>query len=203
MMISKGLIKIVPCFLIIIIVHLCTPNLSHTQKKLESHIDIQNQFTPSGSMGDGEYGNDYIKFFGNDKTNPHSAPTSIKITYIFGPNRWGGIYWQNKPDNWGDEPGNNYAKKGFSKITFWARGETGNEIVEFKAGGIHNKKKDYHDSFEKTIGKINLTQEWKKYQIDLTELDLSSVIGGFCWVASSDYNSGERITFYLDDIFLE
>jgi hypothetical protein len=75
--------------------------------------------------------------------------------------------------------------------------------VEFKAGGIENSSKKYHDSFEVTLGRVTLTREWKQYQIDLSGADLSSVIGGFCWVASADYNSGAKMTFFLDDILLE
>lgn len=168
-----------------------------------NRIDIQTLFTPSGWMGDGEYGRQYITFSGDSDENPHSPPTSIKISYVFGSAKWGGIYWQNQPDNWGDKPGNNYSKKGITKVTFWARGETGSENVEFKAGGIDNPIKKYKDSFIATIGRQTLSREWKKYEIDLSNADLNSVIGGFCWVASVDYNTGKRISFFLDDIRFE
>jgi hypothetical protein len=165
-------------------------------------IDIQNTFTSSGWMGDGEYGRNYIDFDGACKTNPKSAPGCIKIKCTFGTLRWAGIYWQNKPDNWGDKPGNDFSKKGFTKVSFWVKGETGSEVVEFKTGGVNNAQKKYHDSFEESIGRINLTTEWKQYFINISSADLSSVIGGFCWVASRDYNEGS-ITFYIDDIYFE
>lgn len=168
-----------------------------------SRIGIQTIFTPSGWMGDGEYGRTYLQFSGTDRTAPHSPPTSIRITYTFGPRRWAGMYWQNQPDNWGGAPGTNHSGKSISKVTFWARGETGKEVVEFKSGGIRNRTKPYRDSFARTAGRIALTKKWKQYRIDLSDADLSSVIGGFAWVASKDYNSGKKITFHLDDIFLE
>jgi hypothetical protein len=176
---------------------------AHNQQTERTRIDIQTLFPASGWMGDGEYGRKYIDFSGANTENPHSPPTSIKITYTFGPTRWGGIYWQNEPDNWGDKPGINYANKGFSKITFWARGETGTEVVEFKAGGIDNPTKKYRDSFRVTIGRVTLSKEWRQYQIDLANADLSNVIGGFGWVASADYNPAKKVTFFLDDILLE
>ncbi|HLG54930.1 MAG TPA: hypothetical protein VI485_06340 [Vicinamibacterales bacterium] len=169
----------------------------------KAKVDVQNLFTASGWMGDGEYGRKYIEFAGADRTAPHSLPTSIKITYTFGPKRWAGVYWQNEPDNWGDKQGTNYSGKGVSKITFWARGETGNEVVEFKSGGIDNQKKTYRDSHAASIGRITLSKEWKAYQISLGGANLSSVIGAFCWVASADYNAGKQMTFYIDDISLE
>ena len=173
------------------------------QRNEKLTVDIQTLFTPSGWMGDGEYGRKYIDFSGSDTTAPHSPPSSAKVTYTFGPSRWAGIYWQNEPDNWGDKPGANYSGKKMSKLTFWARGETGNEVVEFKSGGIDNSTKKYRDSFVVTIGRQSLTKKWKQYEINLSTANLNSVIGAFCWVASADYNSGKQMTFYLDDIVLQ
>ncbi len=173
------------------------------QEERKNRIDVQTLFTPAGWMGDGEYGRKYIDFSGANEDHPHSPPTSIKVTYTFGPARWGGVYWQNEPDNWGDQPGRNYSKQRLSRVTFWARGETGNEVVEFKAGGIDNAKKKHRDSFSVTAGRLTLSKEWKQYEIDLSDADLSSVIGGFCWVASADYNQAKTITLFLDDICFE
>jgi hypothetical protein len=169
----------------------------------EPYVDIQNLFVPSGWMGDGLYGSKYIYFTESEGNNPHSPPTCTKVTYTFGPKRWAGVYWQNKPNNWGDEPGNNYAGKGYARVSFWARGETGKEVVEFKSGMIKDDAKRYSDSFGESAGRIALTKDWKHYTIDLANSDLKSVIGGFCWVASGDYNSGSSVTFFIDDIVLE
>jgi len=166
-------------------------------------LDIQNLFIASGFMGDGEYGQKFISFEGACEINPHSAPNCVKIKYTFGSQRWAGVYWQNKPDNWGDKPGNNYSKKGFTKVTFWAKGSSGKEVVEFKAGDINNASKKFHDSFSATTGRVTLSKDWKQYELDLEDADLSSVIGGFCWVASKDFNSQPSIEFFIDDIYFE
>lgn len=168
-----------------------------------ARIDVENIFTPSGWMGDGEYGRKYVEVQGADTLNPHSPPTCTKIVYRFGPQRWAGVYWQNEPDNWGNLPGHSYAGRGFSAITFWARGETGTEVIEFKSGGVRSQGKKHRDSYAKTIGRVRLTTEWTEYRIPIVDLDLTSVIGAFCWVASQDYNRGEGVTFYLDDIAIE
>lgn len=179
---------------------------AHAQQTERAGVDIQNLFTASGFMGDGEYGRKYIDFSATDRTNPHSSLNSIRVTYTFGPKRWGGIYWQNKPDNWGEKPGFDYSGMGFRKVTFWARGAVGGEVVEFKVGGIDNPNKEkypYRDSLQATTGRVTLTKEWTQYKIDIFKANLSSVIGGFCWVASADYNTGGKITFYLDGVRLE
>ena len=169
----------------------------------QQRVDIQNLFTPSGWMGDGEDGRKYIDFKGAYEKDFHSDSNCIKIKYTFGPKRWAGIYWQNQPDNWGDNSGNNYSKKGFKRVALWAKGTTGKEVVEFKSGGIKNANKKYHDSFTVTTGRVTLSKEWQQYVIELDNSDLSSVIGGFCWVASGDYNNSKSITFYIDDIYFE
>lgn len=166
-------------------------------------VDIQGLFSSSGFMGDGEYLRKYIQFDGNSVESPHSPPSAIKITYTFGPTRWAAMYWQNQPNNWGSKPGNNYSGRALSSIGFWARGETGTEVVEFKAGGIDDPKMRYRDSFHASSGRVTLSKDWKEYRLDVSTADLSSMIGGFCWAASADYNSTKRITFFLDDIRLE
>jgi hypothetical protein len=162
-------------------------------------FNIGDKFVSSGWMGDGEFGTKYIKLNEGCKDNPYSKPTCIRVEYHPGINQWGGIYWQNKPGNWGSEPGENFSKMKFKKITFMARGENGDEIIEFKAGGIKGK---YRDSFEVSVGKVNLEKNWVKYTIDLKGMNLSSVIGGFCWVASGSANPNGAV-FYLDDIVYE
>ncbi len=77
------------------------------------------------------------------------------------------------------------------------------EVLEFKSGKIKSKNKKYRDSQGETTGRVTLTREWKKYEIDLEEQDLSSVIDGFCWVASRDHNRASRAVFYIDDINLK
>ena len=91
---------------------------------------------------------------------------------------------------------------GAKNITFWARGEKGGEIVEFKAGGIRDSKKIYRDSFEFSTNNIILSDNWKRYEIDLARQDLSHVIGAFAWVATKDANP-QGLVFYLDDIRYE
>lgn len=175
---------------------------SSCQCEGQDQFDVTSRFTASGWLGDGVQGTKYIQLFEASNENPRSAPACIKVVYSPGPNSFGGIYWQNKPNNWGDEPGDDLSKGCYQRLTFWARGANGGEVIECKAGGINTPGKKYKDSFEVTTGRITLEREWKQYALSLNRSDLSSVIGGFCWVAAkgSDLNS---VTFYLDDIYYE
>ncbi len=158
----------------------------------------KNHYVPSGWMGD--YGD--IKMNDNFKENPHSGKTCIKFTYTAKCKQgagWTGVMWQNPANNWGEIKGG-YDLSEATKLTFWAKGEKGDErIMEFKMGGIGGP---YPDSDSLGIGPIDLTTEWKQYSIDLTDVDLSYVNGGFCWSTNADSNP-EGMVFYLDDIQYE
>ena len=81
----------------------------------------------------GDYKN--ISMFQCDR-NSHSGETAIKINVIPGGlQKWSGAYWLYPKDNWGKtQQGIDLSAS--KKLTFWARGETGNEVVEFVTGGI-------------------------------------------------------------------
>lgn len=157
-----------------------------------------NHFAPSGWMGD--YGDLKLNDASTDR--PEDGRTAVKWSYTAkgaqGAN-WAGAFWQDPPNNWGDKPGG-YDLTGYKRLTFWARGEKGGEkIAEFKTGGITG---EYGDSDSATLPAIELTQDWKKYTIDLSDKNLAHWIGGFCWSASRDDNPN-GFDFYLDDIRFE
>ncbi|MDD5658368.1 MAG: hypothetical protein PHF00_14045 [Elusimicrobia bacterium] len=158
----------------------------------------KNHFVPSGWLGD--YGD--LKLNPAWTENTHGGSTCIKITYSARMTKnagWAGIYWQNPVNNWGEKKGG-FDLSGASRLSFWARGDKGDEkISEFKMGGISG---EFPDSDTKMIGPVPLTKEWQKFTIDLKGKDLSHIIGGFCWSASKDDNPN-GFTIYLDDIVYE
>jgi len=177
-----------------------------------SFLDIGNEFFPAGFMGC----TDKIDINPAFTTEPHSAPICYKIEFLTSCGKgFAGVFWTNIADddgaNWGQYPGTDFSKRGFSKITFWAKGKVGNEVVEFGSGGIDNTLKEpekfkYKDNYKKkysTEGKnVVLTNNWKQYSINLTKEDLSSVIGGFYWAVNWRANP-TGVIFYLDDINFE
>lgn len=182
-------------------------------------------FFPSGWMGDIALPEEksWTKSVIQDahSENPGSGLTCIKVTYPSGQVRGfrnsnlGGVYFQYPDKNWGKDKGHDLTPYTFSdehvKLVFAARGERGREKVLFKAGGINrppyfNNSFRYQDSFGPLLpeqsrrdGMIPLTTEWREYEIDLPPTHLSNVIGGFCWIATDDFNP-KGATFYLDDI---
>jgi len=162
---------------------------------------LDNHFIPSGWMP-ATAAKD-LKLNVNWKDNPFSGDSCIRIEYKNeSGTRWAGIYWQNPANNWGTVPNAGFDLRGATKLTFWARGEEGGEIInEFKVGGISSG--EYIDSDSASIGPVKLSKEWKQYEIDLRGKDLSYIIGGFCWATNIDVNNPEGIIFYLDEIRYE
>gem|GEM_PF-2576563 len=116
----------------------------------------------------------------------------IRIAYSpRGDQGWAGISWQTPEDNWD----NNISCA--TKLTFWARGEEGQEVAEFKMEDVRG---DY--SYSTSIGKIVLSREWEQFEIDLRGINLARVVGGFVWVTSDHWNPYGAV-IYLDDIKFE
>lgn len=160
--------------------------------------DKRNHYIPSGWMGDFSD----MKINDGDTVDPADGKTAIKITYDAKRAQgagWVGIYWQHPANNWGERPGG-YDLKDYKRLTFWARGADGGELLStIKVGGLTGT---FMDSDAQEIGPITLTKEWKKYTMDLAGKDLSKIIGGFCWSASGDDNPN-GFTIFFDEIRYE
>ncbi len=159
----------------------------------------ENHYVPSGFMPNGEC----LKFTDVWQKDCRFRKTCIKVSYDVECSRksqkWSGVYWLNPDNNWGSRKGG-FDLTGATKLTFWAKGESGGEqIQEFTVGGISG---DYPDSDTAVVGPVILSSQWKQYTIDLRGKDLSYISGGFSWTTSEDVNP-ENCTFYLDEIRYE
>jgi hypothetical protein len=114
---------------------------------------------------------------------------------------WAGVYWQSPANNWGSKPGKPIAP-GATKVSFYAAGAKGGESIQLCAGGINSPAGSaslpYSDSFTVKQPAITLTTDWAPYSISLQGTSYTSVLGAFCWVATT--TASESVTFYLDDI---
>ena len=156
-----------------------------------------NHFVPSGWMGDAGD----IKMNDQFMENPHGGTTSIQFVYSGKRTQgqgWAGVYWQNPANNWGSKKGG-FDLTGMSKVTFWARGAKGGEVIKVIVGGI---KGAYPDSTTVEMGPVELTDSWKEYTVNLVGKDLSYISGGFGWIATADHNPNGA-TFFIDDVRYE
>lgn len=150
-------------------------------------------FVASGWMGSV----DDIEYDDCWQEKPRSGQSCIKVTFS-NPREWGGIAWQNPANNWGDDEGG-VDLTGAKKLTFWARGDKGGEMVEFKMGVIP-RNKPFFDTGKASLGRVQLDAAWQKFEMDLTDKDLSRIMTGFVF---SVKGKSEPVIFYLDDIVFE
>ncbi|MDR3689311.1 MAG: glycoside hydrolase family 2 TIM barrel-domain containing protein [Fimbriimonas sp.] len=150
-------------------------------------------YIPSGWMGNAGA----MKIDMASTANPHSGDKCIRWDYTAG-DSWGAIAWQSPEGDWGDKPGG-FDLTGAKKLTLWARGQNGGEKVSFGVGIIKNDKK-YADTAIVDGGKVELTQEWRKFTVDLSGKNLSRIKTGLLMTIGGQ---GQGVTVYISDIQFE
>ena len=150
---------------------------------------------------------------------PYSGNSCIRCEQIIREGDWGGWLFlngylpegSNVPQlNDGTVAGQGLNLSGAEKLTFFVRGESGGEQVEFFTCGFgHDGKWNIptapvpDSSAKRSTGVITLSREWTQVSIDLTSADMSSIVCGFGYVlAGSAIRAGEN-AFYLDEIRFE
>ncbi len=170
-------------------------------------------FIPSGWMGDGAANvakaKNAIQVEPLSTDDPHSSPYCQRWTYRpkLGHDGWAAVAWQYPEKNWGEKPGKDWSKRGFTRVTVWARGVKDRSgtlpKVQFKAGGNTNPdptKYPNQASFEVEGDFVTLTEEWKQYSLDLKGQNLSRVISAFTLVLRAQDIGPDGAIFYLDDV---
>ncbi|MFZ4508262.1 MAG: glycoside hydrolase family 2 TIM barrel-domain containing protein [Fimbriimonas sp.] len=150
-------------------------------------------YTPAGWMGNAGA----MKLDPANKTAPHGGKTCIRWDYTAN-DSWGGIAWQSPDGDWGDKPGG-YDLTGAKKLTVWARGTTGGEVVSLGLGLIKNDKKYFDTAIVEPV-RCTLTTAWQKFEVPLASKDLRRVKMGLVMTTAS---TGKPITVYLDDITID
>jgi hypothetical protein len=151
-------------------------------------------YVPSGWMGDAKS----IRLDPTHMENPFAGKTSLRCEFAANMG-WGAVAWQHPAQDWGDQRGG-FDLSAAKRLVFYARGETGGEEVSFSFGMIGPEKK-YFDTAKRSLGKVKLTRDWKRYEIRLDDLptqeNLTRIKTGFVWSVASN---GRPIIFYLDDV---
>ncbi|MDR2120465.1 MAG: hypothetical protein LBP64_06290 [Tannerella sp.] len=172
------------------------------------YSDSRNAFTQRGVMGEGRVDDPVMD---EACAEAYAGITSVRVHVPLAANSWSGYYFGNGFLEAGGAPGFNWGDvragmdlRGARKLVFHARAESGRGArVNFFVGGVGSGKR-YPDSGRKETGYVVLTDEWKRFEIDLAGVDLSYISGGFGWVANRTSNPDKNnIVFYLDEIYYE
>lgn len=147
-------------------------------------------YIPAGWMGDTKS----IQLDPDNTTQPHTGRACLRCEFSAAKG-WGGVVWQNPANDWGSQ-GGGYDLTGAKRVTFWARGEQGGEVVSFEYG-ILEKGKRFADTGSGSLPKVKLTKEWERYEIPAAGQDLTRIKTGFVWTTQG---AGSPVVFYLDDV---
>jgi len=175
--------------------------------------DGLNNFTQKAWIGDSN--NDVPGM--NEAAAGLSGSSGVSAVLDLSTHSWGGYMFLNGclPDGT-TEPVPDFGEHdcghdltGATRLVFYAKGETGQERVEFFMGGLGRDMDDlgahYADSTRNvTLGTVQLKQTWTQYAINLSGVDLTRIGNGFGWVANDRDNSGlTEVRFSVDDIRYE
>lgn len=157
-------------------------------------------FFPSGYMGDIVN----LVVCGGSTENPAIGNSCIRVDYdpvspaaaVAG---WSGVYWLSPPNNWGTVREAGYNLRGARSLVFMARGLRGGERVAFFMGGVGGP---HPDSGSSPRLPLSLGRDWAEYRIQLADIDLGHVVGGFALTLSRADNPGGAV-FFLDAIRYE
>jgi hypothetical protein len=175
--------------------------------------DGRNYFTQKAFMGD-NFSEENIIAMNEQAEGAYSGETCIAATLDTDKEPWGGYMFLNgvlkagstEPElDFGDSPDAKVDLSGASRFVFYAKGDVGNEKVEFFIGGLgEGEDKPYPDSAKYSLGYVTLKNTWTKYVIDVSKLDLSEIGCGFAWVTNDSKNSYKKeVKFYLDEMYYE
>ncbi len=130
------------------------------------------------------------------KDDIHSGGAALKISYNEDYN-WYGLGLVNPANDWGEILGG-YDISGAKKFTFWAKASKKNVIATIGFGLIGSDK-PFPDTAKKSK-EIKLTTKWKKYSINLKNLDLSCIRSGLT-IFSQAYGNPQDI--FIDEVVFE
>jgi hypothetical protein len=119
---------------------------------------------------------------------------------------WAGVVWQFPVNNWGAMPG--FAiPAGATKITFYVRGATGTERVQFFAGDgqtcfTPTQANPCIDTAGGSTQTLTLPTTWTAVSMNISGTYAGGVLKAFEWLAASTNQPAgkQSITFYIDDI---
>ncbi|MDR1029135.1 MAG: hypothetical protein LBL63_06925 [Clostridiales Family XIII bacterium] len=173
--------------------------------------DGANHYTQKAWMGD-DY--DDIPAMGEDAEG-YDGISGIVCEIDLSKHGWGGYMFLNGilPEG-RTEPLSDFGEHdagldltGAAALTFYAKGETGDERVEFFMGGLgvgESGVAPYADTGEITLGYVTLSKTWERFEIPLDGLDLTRIGCGFGWVTNDSNNPDvQAVRFYVDEIRYE
>jgi hypothetical protein len=145
---------------------------------------IEGTWVPSGWQGDAESPDGPLSYrlVGDD---PSTQGTYDEWSYDpakGGARGWVAVTYQFPDSNWGDAPGKDLSRRGFTRLTFRARSRSGGVTLIIKSGGHTRPGASHPASYESDPIIVTLDKSWRTYSVPLDRMDLSNVPAAFTFV---------------------
>lgn len=162
---------------------------------------VRDRFTAKQLAGDAEAGSEFLKVNEEFIDPENHCEFCTRVEYVPGPQGEAGFSYE-------DVTGLDLA--GAEKVRFWVMGEEGNEKIKFKlAGKSLDKIQDKLTSkltksifkterFALTTEEVTLDDDWKKYEVDLSGVDLKEITHPFAFELSE--NGAQKQVLYIKGV---
>jgi len=165
---------------------------------------VRDRFTAMQMAGDGEAGSRFLKVDEEFIDPENHCEFCTRVEYVPGPQGEAGFSYE-------DVTGLDLS--GSKKARFWVMGEEGGEKIKFKlAGKSLDKIQDRlgrltdrltdsifkTERFALTTEEVSLDNQWKKYEVDLSGVDLKGVTHPFAFELSE--NGAQKQVIYLKGV---
>lgn len=167
-------------------------------------LAVRDRFTAKQMAGDGEAGSRFLKVDEEFIDPENHCEFCTRVEYVPGPQGEAGFSYE-------DATGLDLS--GSKKARFWVMGEEGNEKIRFKlAGKSLDKMQDRlgrltdkltdsifkSERFALTTEEVSLDSEWKKYEVDLSGVDLKGITHPFAFELSE--NGAQKQVIYIKGV---
>jgi hypothetical protein len=164
---------------------------------------VRDEFRERLMVGDAEAGSQFLKVNEEFVDPENHCEFCMRVEYVPGPEGQAGFSYENLK---GLDLSN--AKK----VRFWVMGEEGNEKITFKLAGksidklqnrldeLESKLDSIFESerFALTTQEVTLDDDWKKYEVDLSGVDLKGITHPFAFELAE--NGTEKEILYIKGV---
>ena len=160
-------------------------------------LEIDSLYSFDERAGDAQLPFGHLKVYDGFIDTERNCEFCIRVEYVPGPEGVAGMAFKNEQG---------FDLSTAKKVTFYAMGQDGGEVIKFKAAGKKVDKKEISDmeifknvKFDKTTKDVTLTKDWKRFEIDLSNSDLKGITHPFGFEISKDKNNADSV-FYIKGV---
>jgi len=156
-------------------------------------VEIDQHYSFDERAGDAQLPFGFLKVHDGFIDTERNCEFCIRVEYVTGPEGVAGMAFKSDQG---------FDLSTVKKVTFYAMGQDGGEVIKFKAAGKKVDNKEVSDieifknvKFDKTTKEVTLTTDWKRFEIDLSNSDLNGITHPFGFEISKDKNKADSVIF--------